>query len=218
MRISRFGATRRKLGKAICAIALTSAWAAFLYPATAPAATLFSFSTYEGGSQPGTVSDLTFPIQFSGNTTYLTNSVFAGDEFTAADVGKVVTITATSDPNYLAFVNELTDGRPESMIFWFVPAPATNISGQGWNEQSVVWGDPTDPRVDLHGYTVRSLSLELDALTISNQGSSSSFNATITFSGSDTVPEPPRGGILSAAALLLLMRPRRFLVSRLTCS
>jgi hypothetical protein len=178
-------------------------------PCACQAKTLFSFTTSQGGSEAGTVSSLTFPTQYGGNPTYLTNSIFATEPFTTADVGKVVTISRADDPNFNSFVTELTDGLDETIYFWFVPAPAFNIGGQGWDETLVVWGRSNDPRIDLSGQTVRFLSMQLDSFTATNQNGSSSFNASITFSGSDTIPEPASGTLIALLAVGLLGRRRR---------
>ncbi len=113
--------------------------------------TLFSFTAGEGGSQPGTVTSMTYPI---GYPTQWPETLFARQSFTLADIGQTVTITPATDPNFKAFTSMLTDGTNEIMTFWFDPAPAVNESGQDWYESYVVWGSNTDPRVDLHGYDI----------------------------------------------------------------
>jgi hypothetical protein len=172
----------------------------FVFPLAVAGKPLFSFTVQQGGEQNGIVSSLTYPIQPASVTSYLEKSIFASIPFTLADVGTTRTITSQTDPNFDAFAASLTDGSPELITFWFVPAPAVNISGQSWKESSVVFGNDNDPRTDLHNMAIASFSLHLDALTIANGPVRSTFDSTITLSADDglPVPEPSSCGLVLA--------------------
>jgi hypothetical protein len=172
---------------------LTLVFQLFLSPAFGT--TLFSYTISQGGSQPGQVTSMTFPTQYDGFSHYYQNAIFLNDSFTQADIGETVSITPESDPNFNAFASEMTDGVPESIVFWFLPAPAVNISGQVESESNVIWGDQNDPRIDLQGDAIDSFSLTLDSLQVNNSEDSSSFEATITLSATG-VPEPATSSLL----------------------
>lgn len=182
------------------------------FAAPGMAGTLFTVTVEQGGTQPGQVASIRFPIQYSGNLTYEQNAIFTDDVFTKADVGRTLTITRATDPNFNAIVSKMTDGIPQAIIFWFVPSPAVNISGSGINESFVLFGKQSDPTIDLHGNQISSFSLTLNSLQINNSTTDSSFNASITFSAA--IPEP---GASVGLALLLLSLGGRHLGRKLGC-
>jgi hypothetical protein len=188
-------------------------------PSGAMAKVLLSYTVGQGGTQPGVVSSLKFPIEYlSPSSVSLSGRIFTGFSFTTSDVGKTVTITPANDSNFNAFTSLLTDGISEDYVtFWFIPSPAQNESGQGWHEPMVAWGNDADPRIDLHGSTIASYSLTLNSLTVQNGPTTSTFNAQITFTASDSVPEPSSAMMLPVAAAGMIVRRRchcRLLKSR----
>lgn len=173
--------------------------------ARAPGATLFSFQASLGGSQPGVMTSINY---FIGYGSHWPELLYAEHDFTLDDMGRTETIPP-SDPYFSTFAGQLTNGMPDEITFWFSPAPAVNMSGVGLPEAYVAWGDASDPRVDLQGYTLTSFSIRQDALTIAHDGSGrSSFSATITFTA-EGVPEPRAVGLMSMATLGFTAGARR---------
>jgi hypothetical protein len=166
---------------------------------------MFSFGTGQGGSQPGVTSSMTYPIAHDAEQP--STGIFANKVFTTADTGKTVAVVA-GDPGFAQMTAKLTNGIDEMLTFWFIPAPAVNISGQGWHEPFVVWHSNADPRVDLHGQTIAMYTLRQDSLTTTFDAGTgrSTFDAHITFTAYDQVPEP--GGAAGTLALLHLARRR----------
>jgi hypothetical protein len=164
---------------------------------------LFSCNVGQGGSQPGTTSSITYPI---GYNSLWPKMIFSGKSFTLDDIGRTMTITPATDPNFSAFTALFTDGSSEGITFWFSPAPAVSMSGQVWSESSVVWGSTNDPRIDLHGFKITSYSIKQNSLSITNSDDGrSSFSASITFSAEGyAVPEPSTFVLLGLGALGLM--------------
>jgi hypothetical protein len=84
-------------------------------------------------------------------------TLFEGRTYGPANVGSVFTATSATDADFDAFVSRLTDG----FLGWFVFG-ATDNWAAGMSEPLEIWGDEADPRVDLHGYTITSISFRLD--------------------------------------------------------
>ncbi len=163
---------------------------------------LFSFTTGIGGSQPGTMTSISYPIGYDQQWPKL---IFSGVNFTPADTGSMKTITPATDPNFATFTSMLTDGVSEGINFWFSPAPAQNFSGLIVPEPEVVWGNENDPRIDLHEFNITRYGITQDSLSITNSGGSSSFSASITFSAfGSPVPEPSFLILLGFGAVSML--------------
>lgn len=137
--------------------------------------------------------------------------IFAQFSWTPSDAGRTVTVTSGNDPNFNAFATLLTDGRPEELVLYQAAGPApTFMEGSGFRESDVVFGNGIDPRVDMHGYQIESLSMELVSMSIQNPADDSGsymVNYNIVFSGSGhPVPEPAFAAVL--LSVLWRARPR----------
>lgn len=182
-------------------------------------AQLFSFAFGGGFGNRGMLSSSVVNLTWShvggpAGMGPVLDPIFTQSSWTPGDAGRIVIVNSGNDPNFNAFASLLTDGRPEDLVLFFAAgATPTLMDGAGFNEAAVVFGSRIDPRVDLHGYQIDSLSVEMVSMSIHNppDGSGSymvDFN--IIFSGSGhPVPEP------AAAALMLssLCRARRRSVS-----
>ena len=180
------------------------------YPRMVSASVLFSYTINEGTSSATPDSHLSFPIQFYafGPYTYTSGLIFSADQFGLGDVGKTVTITQDTDPNFNSFVAGLEDGIDDLMIFWSISD--LGPFGSPAVESAVIWGNSSDPRIDLHGYNVESISLRLDSLSQEDTTNGSFFYpAALTLSASDTVPEPASHAGIGCGAFVLMARRRK---------
>jgi hypothetical protein len=185
--------------------------AGLCFESTALGAELFSFSTGQGGQQPGRTDYITIPIGSAIPNQYAGPPIFASVQWTPADVGTTVTITPASDPNFAAFTSKLTDGVSQSVSVSFYPAPAQNLSGAVFPEPFVIWGNQNDPRVDLHGYDIQSYTERLNSLSIDNlPDGTSGYNASVTFSAEGVpLPEPGAFGAVVLGLAVVCRSPAR---------
>jgi hypothetical protein len=144
-------------------------------------------------------------------------TLFETGTWSIADIGTTRLATASLDPDFTAFAGYLTDGVGgyDQLIDFLLDG--INGGGVGYSdfEAAYVYGNPSDPRVDLHGYRVDSLALRLDSLTVATPGSNpnhdgiwTDYSAHFTLSAFGDVPEPTLPGIASAAAATMLLRRR----------
>jgi hypothetical protein len=183
----------------------------------APAGVLFSRTLHVGGGTTGdgNIDYMTFPAEFStafeDPTSVLPQTqIFSNVQWTVADVGNTVTISAFTDPDFNAFTAMLTDGIQEWIGFGEYSHPAFNLQFSSDNETLDIWGqDPPNGPKDLQGYQIDSYSITLNSLSISNDAVAGTANYTVdyTFSANgEPLPEPSSLGMLLAAGLVLVRR------------
>ncbi len=157
---------------------------------------LFSRSFTEGAgfdiSASGVYITVNYAMGFSGLF-----PLFDSASWGVGDVGTTRTLTQATDPDFSNFVERLTDGDLEQIVFWLGATPR-GTSGYGMLEPDFIYGNPADPRVDLHGYRIDSISLFMNSLTIDSPGGDpngdgqwTDVNSTFTLSmNGEPVPEP----------------------------
>jgi hypothetical protein len=119
-------------------------------------------------------------------------------------------------PGFEQVASRLTDGTRDYVVFLFDGlTPGVSPS---YFESQLVWGDQHDPRVDLNGFVVDSLSLRVDRLAFTSPGRNPNGDGSWTdVSGRFTlsaqgrlVPEPSGSAVLTlVAAAGLMSRGRR---------
>jgi hypothetical protein len=80
------------------------------------------------------VGTINFPIDSSNRRD---TRIFDHFHFTAADVGRTVTVTRDTDPQFDAFTAMLTDAVKQQMVLWFLPEPEVNETGGVYSESLV---------------------------------------------------------------------------------
>jgi len=135
--------------------------------------------------------------------------------WTTQDIGKAVTIDASNDPNFGAFVGLLTDGMGELQDFSQSFGP--NSQGGGVtlsnHEDFFLYNNGVGPQ--LQPGSVGSLTLTLNSLTLNSPGTNPNGNGVWTdvksnfmISGSD-VPEPAMAPLIILLGFTMSLRRDR---------
>ncbi len=137
--------------------------------------------------------------------------LFAQISFGTNDVGNTFTISSTSgDPNFAAFVNDLTNGVDQYMVFFLGNSSNQVGVGYAYSESQLFAGVGTGP--DLIGYQIQSFGLQVDSLSIgSRPGGGTDFSGQVTLSiYGIQIPEPSSVAvILLGGGILIYLRRRR---------
>jgi hypothetical protein len=134
------------------------------------------------------------------------------------DVGRTVTLTPGSTPGFDEVAARLTDGTGQTVVVLF-DMGTPGVAAPTWSEPQLIWGDSRDPRVDLKGSVIDSISLRVDRLSITSPGldpnhdgiwTSASAHYTLSAEGRP-VPEPAAvmTGVVALGALAVGRRARR---------
>ena len=186
------------------AAALLLAWAA-----DARADPLFSHGYDVQSGFAGTAGDLAVSLSVMTGVESPDWATVSFGHFTPADAGRTVTLTPASGGDFGRLTGRLTDGTRHVIFFeWSTPDGG---GGLGAFEPAIIWGDVNDPRIDLAGYQVDSLSLRVDRLSFTQQGGRTDISGAFTLSAEGrAIPEPAAGltALLPTGAGLLRRRRR----------
>jgi hypothetical protein len=195
------------------------AWLLLACCSESGAGVLFSRTLDVGGGTTGdgNIEYITFPTEFMTRFLDPTSvvpqtQIFPNVQWTVADVGSTVTITAFNDPGFDSFTAMLTDGVQEWIAFGRYSHPAFNLVFSSDDETLDVWGqDPINGPKDLQGYQIDSYSITLNSLSISNDAVAGTANYTVDYTftaNGEAVPEPSSLGMFLAVGLILVRRRR----------
>jgi len=132
-----------------------------------------------------------------------TAPLFVGTSITPTDVGRTLTATQATDPNFNDFAALLTDGRFKKVTL------ALGAGTLGNSELSLTKvGDSFGQNVSLFGSTIDSISLRVDSLTLNTPGTDLNGNGVWTdysFVGTavidgEPVPVPEPISVISTLA------------------
>jgi hypothetical protein len=110
------------------------------------------------------------------------------------DLGTTRFVTAATDPDFDGFVSLMTNGIRDDLLF--TVSLYGGWVGNGWSETAVIFGS-TDPRIDLQGNRIDSLSIYLD-----------STNSYVFTAYGEAIPEPSSVSLVLLAAFLILSNVR----------
>jgi hypothetical protein len=159
---------------------------------------------------------------------FFTPSLFEDIVVTPSDVGKIFTASQATDPDFNSFV-EILKGSSQSTVtnyaFYFNQNNQREGFGTGVGAGPEVASNVSSfassgaGPIDFSGYTINSISLQIDSLTITNAGQSASidFVSTVRIEGEESgiptpVPEPSSvlaTGAIFGAGLVLKRRQKR---------
>ena len=110
-------------------------------------------------------------IVFGGDGTGAGGSrLFESIVFTPSEVGTTVTVTKDDDPEFNEVVAILTNGVNDPLVFEAIGHPYGCINGDGGSEAGSFFGDPSGANgIDFQGFTITSIGLRMDALTLDIQ-------------------------------------------------
>jgi hypothetical protein len=151
------------------------------------------------GGAAGIASGMTFELGYGGgsNSVALFNSVV----WTPAMLGQAVLYSAGSGSSYDTFLSLATDGVNE-FAYWENTLVPGDGAGMTAGAESLLF--TTHPAswngIDLHGYSIGGISLELNTLSLQSQGNWTdySFDALVTYY---VVPEPAVESLLLLGSL-----------------
>lgn len=159
---------------------------------------------------------------------FFTPSLFEDIVVTPSDVGKIFTASQATDPDFNSFV-EILKGSRRSIVtnyaIFFDQNNQRHLFGTGAGagpealSNTVSFASSGAGPIDFSGYTIDSISLQIDSLTITNAGQYASINffATVRIEGEESglptpVPEPSSvlaTGAVFGAGLVLKRREKR---------
>ena len=145
-------------------------------------------------------------------------------EFDAGDVGRTVTLARGAQGDFDEVAARLTDGTQHGI---YILLDHLSLMRPAYLEPELIWGDWRDPRIDLKGNVIDSISLRVDRLSFTSPGTNPngdrlwtdvSGRLTLSFEG-HPVPEPGVAVAVVlplAAAMLGRRRPLVACAGRLT--
>jgi len=135
-----------------------------------------------------------------------------------SDVGRTLTLTPGTTPGFEEVAARLTDGTGQTVVVLY-DMGTPGVAAPTWSEPEFIWGDSRDPRIDLKGFVIDSISMRVDRLSITSPGLDpnhdglwTSASAHYTFSAEGrSLPEPAAGltALVGFAPLGLRRRARR---------
>jgi hypothetical protein len=147
-----------------------------------------------GGGFLGIDTGMTFTVSYSD---FAGTSLFGNVVWTPGMVGQNLVDVSGSEPGYANFVSLLTDGSNERLGWMSGMTPSGGGAGiNGWETNSFLTHPSGWNGIDLHGYTMAGVGLQMNQLSINSPGSNPnhdgnwtdvSWDATLTLY---TVPEP----------------------------
>jgi hypothetical protein len=161
----------------------------------APAAVLFS-STISDVSIGSNLSNVTLSVIIRREGHPIMEKLcplFEDATWGIDDLGTTRVVTAATDPDFDGFAAFITNGIKDDIGFYAL-TPAGGV-GHGFAEPSLFFGDAADPRIDLQGNVIESISIYLESTT--------SYIFTIN---GVAIPEPSSGMLIILGVVLLSAR------------
>ncbi|HVM62297.1 MAG TPA: PEP-CTERM sorting domain-containing protein [Verrucomicrobiae bacterium] len=174
-------------------------------------ADILSSVTISGGDDSGNpFTNVSFQVAYSTNSiaTYYNRVaiLFENTLWDSNDVGITQTATSATDPNFNEFVSLMTDGVSEWLHFSTV-TPGKGGADRYSHEATWLFGNSSDPRVDLHGDEIDDISIQLTSF--SQSGDSSSYSYVFTIDG-EAIPEPSSLALVFCGGVALIATRRRY--------
>lgn len=137
-----------------------------------------------------------------------TSTIFDNILLSASDVGKTFVVSAANDPNYNAFVAGLTDGN-DTYVDYELSFNNFNSIASGVSSEKKLFFAPLPPGngIDLQGYSLDSIDLRIDSVTI--DPTDFAIQTTILIDPISTAPEPSAAALALVAGSGALWRVRR---------
>ncbi len=141
-------------------------------PAINYAAVLGTYEVTQAGGCSSIYEGLEINVIFGGDGTGASGArLFEGNIFRPSDVGMTVTMTEANDPEFNEAAAILTNGVNDSLSFQAIGYPAGCIGGDGSSEALFFFGDQSGANgIDFMGYTITSIGIRIDALTLNIPG------------------------------------------------
>ena len=149
------------------------------------------------------VSSMTVSVGFGSNTFAVLFDQFA---LTPADSGHTFTLNENNDPDFANARITLENGNPDLVVFTY----GVGVAGTGLTSESNYFYPlpPGSNGIDLQGFSIGSISLVVDSLTLTTPGSNPN-GTDIYFRGRiavNAVPEPSTFAMAGLAGLIFLRR------------
>jgi hypothetical protein len=172
-----------------------------LFPEVNHASIIGTTEVTQGGGCSALYEGVEINVIFGGDGTgaYGTR-LFDDFFFTPSDVGTSVTVTDDDNPEFDEVIAILTNGVNDHLTFETHGYPSGCIGGDGGNEAYSFFGDSSGANgIDFENYTITSISLRMDALTLDfpddRTWTDFSTTYTITVEGEPAVVDSDDDGI-----------------------
>ena len=141
-------------------------------PVLCDAETIGMAEITQGGGGAIVYNGLEVNIMFGGDYMHSPGpKLFEGIIFTPADVGKTVTVTEATDPEFNAVAAVLTNGVNDPLYFQAVGHPGGGGPFDERTEAFSFFGDGSGASgIDFMGFTIHCISLGINSLTLNTPG------------------------------------------------
>lgn len=154
------------------------------------------------------------------------SSLFEGIVVTSSDMGKILTATQATDPNFNSFVEILKGSKLSTVLVTAFYLDENNLrggfgigvgAGSNVSDNTSSFASSGAGPIDFSGYNIDSISLQIDSLSINNAQQFASLNviSSVKIEGKP-VPEPSyllASGTIFVAGLVLKYKRKRGIAS-----
>jgi len=141
-------------------------------PVTCDAETIGTAEIIQSGSGAIVYEGFEIRVMFGGDYMHSPGpQLFEGLVFTPADVGKTVTVTETTDPEFNAVAAVLTNGVNDPLYFQALGHPGGGGPFDERTEAFSFFGDSSGANgIDFNDYIIQCISLRINSLTLDTPG------------------------------------------------